>query len=153
MAVLGFENVLLCPILRFKIVNHIHMNLTNHVLASKEQIKDLMNYPADTPVVMVNILKFKAKSGNGDETGKEAYSRYMKNVTPLLQKNGGQLIWKGDVKNMIIGDSETIPDSIFLVQYPSVQHFLNMATSKTYAAIAHDRIIALEYGGLIATKP
>ena len=128
------------------------MNLTDHVLATKEQFKDLINYPADTPVVMVNILKFKEKSGIGDESGRAAYKRYMKNVSPLLQAAGGKLVWKGEVANMVIGNSENVPDTILLVEYPSVQHFMNMATSEEYAAIANDRIIALEYGGLIATK-
>lgn len=129
------------------------MQLSNHVLATKEQFKELMNYPPNTPVVMVNILRFKELSGNGAETGREAYARYMKNVSPLLAENGGKLIWKGEVKHMVVGGTENPPHTIFLVQYPSVQHFINMATSKEYATISHDREIALEYGGLIAAKP
>jgi len=128
------------------------MNLTNQIHATKEQLKALNNYPADTPVVMVNILKFKEKSGNGDESGKAAYARYSKNVFPLVAKNGGKLVWKGEVMNIVIGDSNNAPDTILLVEYPSVQAFFNMATSEEYAAVANDRVIALEYGGLFATK-
>jgi len=37
------------------------MNLTNQVMGTKEAFMDfIQNYPSDTPVVMLNILKFKA---------------------------------------------------------------------------------------------
>ena len=55
------------------------MQLTNQILANGETIKAFIkNYPADTPVVMVNILRFKDKTGNGEETGRESYAKYMK---------------------------------------------------------------------------
>lgn len=128
------------------------MNLLNHLIPSSEQIKALMDYPPNTPVVMVNILKYKAKSGKGDESGRDAYKRYMKNVLPFLAAAGGKVVWKGEVQHMVIGDSENAPDTILLVEYPSVQHFLGMATSEEYLKIAGDRKIALEYGGLIMTS-
>ena len=60
------------------------------------------------------------------------------------------MIWKGDVAHTVIGDETDQPDVIFMVQYPSVQHFLNMIVSPEYQAVGGDRSIALEYGGLIA---
>ncbi len=128
------------------------MNLNNHVIPSSEQIAALMNYPADTPIVMVNILKYKSKTDKGDETGRAAYQRYMKNVFPHLLAVGGKVIWSGEVQNMVIGSSENAPDTILLVEYPSVQHFLKMATDEEYLKVAGDRKIALEYGGLIMAK-
>ena len=41
---------------------------------------------------------------------------------------------------------------IFLVEYPSVEHFLKMIADPEYQKIANDRTIALEYGGLIACQ-
>ena len=55
------------------------MHLTQ-VSPTNEQIAQLMSYPQDTPVVMTNIIKFKSKTNNGNETGQEAYMRYFKNV-------------------------------------------------------------------------
>ncbi|RMG88387.1 MAG: DUF1330 domain-containing protein [Bacteroidetes bacterium] len=129
------------------------MDLTNKISPTEAQMKELLNYPADKPVVMVNIVRFKAQTDAGNETGAEAYARYMKNVAPILQAAGGKLIWRGKVRNIVIGPETGAPDLIFLVQYPSVQHFLGMVTSPEYRAVAHDRHIALEYGGLIATEP
>lgn len=125
------------------------MQLTQ-IKPSQEQIAQLMAYPKDTPVVMVNILKFKTKTENGNETGQEAYTRYYKNTQAFIGK--AKLIWKGAVATTVIGDSNDQPDMIFLVEYPSTNHFLGVITSPEYQKIANDRTIALEYGGLIACQ-
>ena len=83
----------------------------------------------------------------------EAYARYGKNTTEHIKKAGAKVIFVGQVKNTVIGDMEDQPHQILLVEYPSVNHFLNMVMSPEYQAITGDRTIALEYGGLIACKP
>ena len=127
------------------------MHLTQ-VSPSKEQLSQLMAYPQNTPIVMTNIIKFKAITNNGNESGQEAYMRYFKNVQHLVAKAEAKVIWKGTVATTVIGDSQNEPDMIFLVEYPTVQHFLNMITNPEYQKITADRTIALEYGGLIACK-
>lgn len=127
------------------------MQLTQ-VQPTQEQLATLMAYPKDTPIVMVNILKFKDTSDNGNETGQEAYARYFKNAQPFVMGSNAKLIWKGEVATTIIGDSKGQPHLIFLVEYPSVTHFLSMVSNPEYQKIASDRTIALEYGGLIACK-
>ena len=119
---------------------------------TKDQIAQLMSYPQDIPVVMTNIIKFKAITGNGNETGQEAYMRYFKSVQHLVAKAEAKVIWKGTVAMTVIGDSNDTPHMIILVEYPTVQHFLNMITNPEYQKITIDRSIALEYGGLIACK-
>ena len=126
--------------------------LLNHVKPSKDQMDKLMGYPKNTPLVMLNILKFKDKTGNENETGKEAYSRYFRNARPFIEQSNAKLIWKGAVATTVIGDSEKEPDMIFLVEYPSADHFLKMVSDPEYQKIANDRTIALEYGGLIACQ-
>lgn len=128
------------------------MNL-NTIDPTRESIKALAStYPKDTPVTMLNILKFKAKADGKEETGMEAYKRYGKNAAKHLEKASGKVIFAGEVKNTVIGDMEDQPHQILLVEYPSVSHFLNMVMSPEYQAITSDRSIALEYGGLIACK-
>ncbi len=134
------------------------MHLTNQITADKEQFIDFIkNYPSQTPVTMLNILKFKEKSGNVDddgvhETGERAYNRYGKNVAPLLAKVGGQLVWAGKANQTLIGDYEEQPDRIIIVSYPSKEAFIEMTTSEAYQKIKHDREISLVYGGLIVTE-
>jgi len=122
-------------------------------MAEKADFVDFIkNYPSNTPVVMLNILRFKAKSGKGDQTGKESYKEYSKAVAPLLAKVGGKSLWAGNVKKTIIGDNNAEPQMILVVQYPSKEAFIEMSTSEEYAKISHLRELALEYGGLIATE-
>lgn len=129
------------------------MNLTNHITPKREEFFTFMHdYPADIPVAMVNILKFKAKSGKGDETGQEAYLRYSKNMEPLLKKAQAKVLWAGKVNQTLIGDTHGQPDMIFIVEYPNKKAFTDMSTSTEYKVIGQDREIALEYGGLLASS-
>jgi uncharacterized protein (DUF1330 family) len=128
------------------------MQLTNHLEATREQFKALVNYPKGEPVVMINILKFKEKSDVVGETGLQTYQRYSQNVSVLLKKVGAKVLWTGQVNLTVIGDGINQPNLMLLVEYPSVDKFIEMATSPEYKAIAHDRVMALEYGGLMASS-
>jgi len=101
---------------------------------------------------MTNIIKFKALTSHGNETGKEAYLRYLKNVQPFIAKAEAIIIWQGNVASTVIGDSTDQPDMILIVEYPTVDHFLEMATDPEYQKIAIDRTVALKYGGLLACQ-
>ena len=127
------------------------MNLSQ-VKPTDQQMAQLMAYPKDTPLVMINIIKFKAKTEIGNETGKEAYARYFKNAQPFVVQSNAKLIWKGAVATTVIGDLKNQPDMIFLVEYPSVDHFIKMVSNPEYQKIANDRTIALEYVRLIACQ-
>jgi uncharacterized protein (DUF1330 family) len=128
------------------------MHLTNQILAPKENFVDFIkNYPSQTPLWMVNLLKFKDQMEDG-RTGEEGYNTYIKHVNPLLAKVGGKTIWSGKVMKTVIGDYTTQPDRILVVYYPSKEAFIEMSISEEYAAIGHHRHLSLEYGGLIATE-
>lgn len=127
------------------------MQLTQ-ISPSKQQLEALMKYPKDTPVVMTNILKFKTTTDAGNESGEDAYNRYLNNVMPLVIKAKAKLVYKGIVATTVIGDSEDQPDMILLIEYPSVANFLNMISNPAYQKASTDRTIALKYGGLIACK-
>lgn len=128
------------------------MQLTNQIHPTPEQFKALVaNYPKDQPVTMINILRYKDKTGNGEETGEMAYARYGQNVLPFLKKAGGRLLWRGDVHATVIGDGSQPPQVVLLVEYPSIQNFIEMTTDPEYIKIAKDRTLGLEYGGLMAS--
>lgn len=129
------------------------MNLTNQVIPSKEEFIDFIkNYPSNTPVTMVNILKFKEKSGNGDESGKAAYLRYSKNMVSFIEKAGGKVVWMGNITKTLIGDYDAQPDMVLIVSYPSKESFIAMSTTPEYEEVSKDRKIALEYGALLASN-
>jgi uncharacterized protein (DUF1330 family) len=129
------------------------MHLTDQVMAQKEHmLKFIQEYPSNTPVCMLNILKFKEDLKDGKERSKASYDLYSLHVAPLLESAGGRVLWAGEVAHTIVGDLNQQPDRILVVYYPSKEAFLNMVTSEAYAKISHYREVALEYGGLIANS-
>ncbi|WP_299459286.1 DUF1330 domain-containing protein [uncultured Microscilla sp.] len=129
------------------------MQLTNQITATADQIKALIkDYPKDTPVAMVNLLKFKEKTDQGNESGQDAFRRYFENMQPLLAKAEAKVIWSGYVQNTVIGGDDNQPDMVAVVEYPSVQHFVDLAMSPEYQTVKNDREIALTYGGLLASQ-
>lgn len=128
------------------------MKLTNQIHPTPEQIKALIKeYPKGKSVVMINILRYKDKTGNGAETGETAYARYGQNVLPFMKKVGARLLWRGDIKHTVIGLGNNQPHVMLLVEYPSVEKFIEMTSDPAYLKAAEDRTLGLEYGGLMAS--
>jgi uncharacterized protein (DUF1330 family) len=114
---------------------------------TREQIAALAARPADAPVVMVNLLKFKT------EGGQESYARYAHEVMPHLERVGATVRYAGGAPTQVIGDGEK-PwwDSILVVEYPSPAAFIEMVTNEEYLKIHEHRVNGLDRGDLIATS-
>ena len=115
------------------------------------------DYPADTPVVMLNLLRFAEQADYGDAneqpcTGFEAFARYGAAVQPLVEKTGGATLWQGQQAATLIGPQDKDWQLVVLVRYPSAQAFLDMITSDAYQAIVHHRTAALADSRLIAHR-
>ena len=124
------------------------------IYPNKEQIEELMNGPADQPVVMVNLLKFKerADKSEGDSSGQEAYGRYAEQMRKVVESQGGRFIWAGRVDSKVIGeDGDPEFDVVALVEYPSRQKFLEIVGSQKVREIGEHRSAGLEMQWLIAT--
>ena len=102
---------------------------------------DFLRMLPDTgPVAMINLLKFKAISADGDGSGRDAYNRYSRAVLPLIAKAGGQVLWVGGVEGVAVGKAaDNDWDLVTLVQYPSRAAFLAMMTSADYAVANRHR--------------
>ncbi len=118
-----------------------------------EQFQKLMEGPADTPVVMVNLLTFKKDASDDDAgvSGQEAYGRYAAEMRKFVESKGGRFIWAGRVDSMVIGESEEEFHVVALVEYPNRAAFLEIATSSHVAKIGEHRSAGLESQWLIAT--
>ena len=55
--------------------------------------------PDNGPVVMVNLVRFRARSLNGNGSGWDAYSRYSKADMPLLKRVGGPILLAGSIRH------------------------------------------------------
>ena len=118
------------------------------ITPNRDQFKALAATAAtdDTPVVMLNLLKFKATADAGGK-GVASYNRYGDAVTRMVEERGGRVLWTGRVDQVLIGDTGANEwDAVALVQYPSRQAFLDMVTSDTYDS-AHEH----REGGLADT--
>jgi uncharacterized protein (DUF1330 family) len=111
------------------------------------QFAALAARPADAPVLMVNLLKFKP------DGGQEHYLQYGQEVVPHLERVGATLRYAGGAPAVVIGDGER-PwwDVILIVEYPTPQAFIDMVTTPEYLKVHEHRAAALERGDLIATS-
>jgi uncharacterized protein (DUF1330 family) len=121
--------------------------MTTTLEPTAEQFAALAARPADAPVLMVNLLKFKAAGGL------ESYQRYAQEVAPHLERVGATVRYAGTAPAFVIGeDDRPWWDAILIVEYPSPQAFIDMVTTPEYAKVHEHRAAALDRGDLIATS-
>ena len=110
-----------------------------------EQLKQLMTHPSTDPIVMINLLKFKP------DGGAESYGKYSEIAGPyIVGKLGGKIIYRGECVMTVIGEETW--DEMIVVQYPSVDAFMEMQRDKAYQEAVPFRTDALLDSRLILTK-
>lgn len=111
--------------------------------------------PRDTPVVMLNLLRFREtalyKDGPAEWSGREAYRRYSELALAKLAEIGAEVIFIGDAKGSVIAPPEECWDEVLLVRYPSIQVFMGMMASPDFREASKHRTAALDDARLIAT--
>jgi uncharacterized protein (DUF1330 family) len=106
----------------------------------------------DQPVVMLNLMKFRAKSLDGNGSGWDAYRRYSAHTVALLKARGATIIWAGDVRTVALGSiAEGDWDYVALVWYPRPAAFLDMMASREYAVGNVERENGTERHLILAT--
>ncbi len=122
-----------------------------------EQVQAFLARGTDTPVCMVNLLKFKPEATYDADrpeaaeklTGQEAYARYGVEVSKILAKLGAKTLFAGPANGMLIGAADW--DMVAIVQYPSRAVMIGMGTSAEYQAIHYHRDAGLAHQLLIDT--
>ena len=123
-----------------------------------EQFAELQEPGPDGPIFMLNLLKFKENAeypdgSDSEMSGRAAYMRYGQAVGPLVEEQGGRVLYSGNVSSLFIGQVETMWDQILLVEYPNRGALLKMTTSQAYQDAAHHRKAGLAGQLLIETTP
>src|SRR5437868_4757722 len=96
-------------------------------------IKGMSELDQAAPVVMLNLMRFRKRSLDGDGSGWDAYLRYSALTVPMIKARGGTLLWTGDAKAVALGAEEGNRwDYLALVYYPDVSAFIDMMTSADY---------------------
>jgi uncharacterized protein (DUF1330 family) len=99
-------------------------------LLNIEALKDMDH---QGPIAMLNLMRFRDRSLDGDGGGWDAYLRYSALTVPMIKARGGTLLWTGEVKSVALGPQPGNQwDYAALVYYPSVAAFLDMMTSRDY---------------------
>ena len=126
-------------------------------------VEALSALPDDAPVVMLNLMRFREKSLDGNGSGWDAYLRYSALTIKLIKARGGTISWIGTAEAVALGVAEDNRwDYVALVRYPSRAAFIDMMTSPEYAqanverengCVAHTIIAVREtYNKLAPTK-
>ncbi len=113
----------------------------------------LCSLPDEGSVVMINLVRFRTSSLDGNGSGWDAYTRYSKADMPLLKAVGGAILWAGHVEGAALGKLvEGCWDWVVLVRYPSRASFLSMMTSPEYAIANIERQNGVEDHVILAAN-
>ena len=123
------------------------------ITPNPDQFHELASAPDDGPVVMLNLLKFKPRADEREETGEEAYRSYGETAVAMIEERGGSVIWAGRAEQILIGDPADDWDQILLVQYPSRAAFLDMVSQPAYLKAHEHRESGLERTIVVACSP
>lgn len=133
------------------------MRVKNAVIPNEEQMAGFLEGDTETPIKMVNLLKFKDKADykDGRQTslsGKEAYQIYADEVQGHLEKVGGQSIFFGEVERLMLGEVEELWDWVAIAKYPSRKAMLEMVMDSEYQKSEEHRSAGLAGQLNIETK-
>ena len=109
--------------------------------------------PDNAPVVMLNLMRFRERSLDGNGSGWDAYLRYSALAIKLIKARGGTITWTGTAEAVALG----VPDAnrwdyVALVRYPSRKAFIDMMTSAEYARANVERVNGCEAHTIIAIR-
>lgn len=134
------------------------MHVENAVYPTGEQLTAIAARGGSGPIVMVNLLKFREraiyKDGRSDDVdGRTAYARYAAEMAPYVERRGGRMVFLGTVGALVIGRVEEPWDAVAVVEYPSLEAFVAIATAPEVAAFGVHREAGLAGQLLIQTVP
>jgi uncharacterized protein (DUF1330 family) len=107
----------------------------------------------DAPVVMLNLMRFRDRSLDGNGSGWDAYLRYSALAIKQIKAVGGTIIWTGAAEAVALG----VPDRhrwdyVALVRYPSRAAFLTMMHSPEYTIANVERENGCADHAIVATR-
>ena len=120
------------------------------------QIERLRQSADDGPVTMLNLVKYRPSSLDGDGSGQDAYQRYTAKAQGFVEARGGRVLWAGVVGEAALQegltDEEADWDWALLVYYPNRAAFIDMVTSAEYLAANEHRTNGLAKHAILASK-
>lgn len=116
------------------------------------EVEALQNHRDPGPVTMVNLVKFRAESLDGNGTGRDAYTRFANVLRHLFEERGVRVVWLGLVDHPVLQEGgEARWDLALLVHYPSRAVFLEMIATPQFIAANEQRCNGVERQVILAT--
>lgn len=131
-----------------------------HVDPTREAMALFRDLPADQPIAMINLLRFRTDAAypadhveaDAGRTGAEAYAVYGQAAAPPFARAGGRQLWLGRPELTLIGPADETWDLAFIAWYPTAEAFIGMLRDPEYqravahrqAAVADSRLIRCE---------
>jgi uncharacterized protein (DUF1330 family) len=116
------------------------------------ELDRLRSHPDQGPVTMLNLMKFRERSLDGNGTGRDAYNRYADVARGLVEGRGGRVVWAGTVAHAALHEGGDVDwDVALLVYYPSRAVFVEMVTSPEYLRANVHRRNGLEKHVILAS--
>jgi uncharacterized protein (DUF1330 family) len=128
---------------------------------SRENFDAFKALPRDTPIHMLNLLRFRdlAAYPDGHEcegkgwTGAQAYAEYGRTSDPIFKSVGGGIVWRGTMEAMVTGPSDKNWELAFIASYPNAAAFLAMIVNPAYKVAVVHRQAAVLTSRLIRFAP
>jgi uncharacterized protein (DUF1330 family) len=117
------------------------------------QVEEFLAGPMDRPVVMLNLLQFKARAGGEDDgmSGHDAVMQYSRAMREFVEAHGGTFVIAADVDSQLIGEGGEDFAFVAVMRYPSRRAYLELAGDPEIAAtIGKHREAGLESQWLFA---
>lgn len=128
--------------------------MSRHVDPERKQFEAFKSLPRDAPVMMLNLLRFRAKANYEDRrdvTGAAAYAAYGRESAAVFRRVGGEIVWRGRPEVTLIGPDQERWDWAFIARYPTAGAFLEMVTDPVYQEAVKHRQAAVLDSRLIRT--
>ncbi|EHK75011.1 hypothetical protein SM0020_25856 [Sinorhizobium meliloti CCNWSX0020] len=90
------------------------------------------------PIVMLNLLRFKA------DGGRQRYLDYLAMAGPIVARYGAEILFAGDGATALCAEPGQSWDAVALVRYPNRSTFVDMIADPAYAVADPIRMSALE---------
>lgn len=133
--------------------------MTNTIELAETEMPDILaTIPQNTPVTMLNLLKYSEQAyyPEGFEalpcSGKHAYTqRYLSRSKVHVAKAGATIVFEGSVVASLLSPADEKWDSVIIVTYPSIEAFMKMAAAPEYEELGIHRAAGLEDSRLLAS--
>lgn len=135
--------------------------MTGSVDPTREAMAAFRALPADQPIAMINLLRFRETAAYpadhadhaAGRTGAEAYTAYGRAAAAPFARSGGSQIWLGRPELTLIGPADEAWDLAFIARYETAEAFRAMLHDPEYQQAVVHRQAAVADSRLIRCQP